>query len=126
MMALLWALYLPQYPHVRVEVAIGTRYKPDLVALDNYGQPLFWAEAGEVGLDKLRTLCERYRTSHLVFAKWAINIAPFARLIERALRGTRRAAPVELICFGANATRFVDNTGTIHITFADVERRAWN
>ncbi len=125
MMALLWAMYLPKYPDVRVEVAIGTRYKPDLVALDTSGQPTFWAEAGDVGLDKLRTLCGRYRATHLVFAKWAMNTAPFAGLIERALDDTRRTVPVELICFDADAARFVDNTGNIHITFADVERRTW-
>lgn len=125
MMALLWALYLPQYPGVRVEVAIGTRYKPDLVALNADGQPIFWAEAGEVGLDKLRILCGRYCATHLVFAKWAMNTMPFARLIEQALRDTRRSAPVELICFDDHAGRFVDDTGHIHITFADIERTTW-
>lgn len=125
MMALLWALYLPQYPDVRVEVAIGTRYKPDLVALDAHGQPRFWAEAGEVSLDKLRVLCGRYRATHLVFAKWNMNIMPFAGLLERALHDTRRTAPVELICFDEHAGHFVDNTGHIRIAFADVERKTW-
>lgn len=37
MMALLWALYLPQYPDLRVEVPIGLRYKPELVQLDDQG-----------------------------------------------------------------------------------------
>ena len=125
MMALLWALYLPQYPNLRVDIPIGKRYRPDLVELDPAGQPLFWAEAGAVGQEKLRTLCTRHRETHLVLAKWDTTLTPVAALIERALQGIRRSAPVELIGFPADATRFVDDTGNITITFADVERRSW-
>ena len=46
MKALLWALYLPQYPQATIEVKVGDRYKPDVVALDTRGEPVFWAEAG--------------------------------------------------------------------------------
>lgn len=46
--ALLWALYLPQYPGLAVEVAAGDRDKPDLVALDGCGALHFWAEAGHI------------------------------------------------------------------------------
>lgn len=48
MKVLLWALYLPTYDQLQVELGIGHRYKPDLVALAA-GKPLFWAEAGRVG-----------------------------------------------------------------------------
>jgi len=125
MMALLWALYLPQYPQLRIDVPIGARYRPDLVQLGLDGQPLFWGEAGEVGLAKLRLLCTRYHHTHLVFAKWAINLQPFAALITDALHGIRRAAPVELIGFDAGAARFVDDTGEVRIGVDDVERRQW-
>ena len=125
MMALLWALYLPQYPDLRIDVPIGARYRPDLVQLGGDGRPAFWGECGEVGLEKLRALCTRYRETHLVFAKWAINTAPFANLIEAALAGARRSAPVELIGFDADAARFVDGTGGVQIGFADVSRRRW-
>jgi hypothetical protein len=43
MKALLWALYLPAYPELTVEIAVGDRYKPDVVALNARGEPLFWA-----------------------------------------------------------------------------------
>jgi hypothetical protein len=123
MMALLWALYLPRYPELRVDVPIGTRYRPDLVQLDRNGRPIFWGEAGEVGAEKLRLLCAHYRDTHLVFAKWAINPQPFVAMIEAALRGVRRSAPVELIVFDAETPRFVDGTGRITIGFDDVDRR---
>lgn len=123
MMALLWALYLPAYPELRIDVPIGARYRPDLVQLAPDGRPIFWGEAGEVGLEKLRTLCARYRDTHLVFAKWATNLQPFGALLETALRGARRAAPTELIGFDADAASCIGATGQIAIDFADVERR---
>ena len=125
MMALLWALYLPAYPALRIDVAIGARYRPDLVQLDADGGPVFWGEAGEVGLQKLCLLCARYRSTHLVFAKWAINPQPFTRLLDAALTGARRSAPTELIVFDPDAARFVDATGQIVIGFGDVTRRRW-
>jgi hypothetical protein len=121
----LGALYLPTYPNLRIDVSIGARYRPDLVRLGLDGRPVFWGECGEVGLEKLRVLCARYRETHLVFAKWAINIAPFAALIEQALRDARRTAPVELIGFDGEAARFVDQIGGSEIGFADVIRRQW-
>jgi hypothetical protein len=125
MMALLWALYLPKYPDLRIDVPIGARYRPDLVQLGLDGRPVFWGECGEVGLEKLRVLCARYRETHLVFAKWASNVEPFAALIEQALRDVRRAAPVELISFDADSVRFVDQTGGVKIGAGDVARRQW-
>lgn len=122
MMALLWALYLPQYPGLRVDVSIGRRYRPDLVQLAPDGQPQFWGEAGEVGAEKLHALCTRFRATHLVFAKWATNPQPFAALLQAALRTAQRTAPVELIVFRADAADCVDATGQIEISFGDVER----
>ena len=60
-------------------------------------------------------LCSRYRETHLVFAKWAVNLRSFAELIAAALKDARRTAPAELIGFDANAARFVDQTGGIEI-----------
>jgi len=69
MKALLWALFLPDYPELSVEIDICGRYKPDLVQLDNRGEPVFWAEAGRVGRRKMSALVQRFRSTHLVFAK---------------------------------------------------------
>jgi hypothetical protein len=41
MKAFLWALYLPEYPDLTVEIRVGDRYKPDVVGLDERGQPTF-------------------------------------------------------------------------------------
>jgi hypothetical protein len=125
MMALVWALYLPQYTNLRIDVSIGSRYRPDLVQLNTEGRPVFWGECGEVGIEKLRVLCSRYRATHLVFAKWASNLKPFAALIADALRDQRRTAPIELIGFDADAARFVSPFSEISIRPEDVEWRRW-
>jgi len=95
------------------------------VQLDADGRPVCWGEAGEVGLEKLRLLGARYRETHLVFAKWAINLQPFTAMLDTALAGVRRSAPTELIGFDANAARCVDPTGQITIGFEDVTCRRW-
>ena len=124
--ALLWALYLPTYPDLRVEVPLpgASRYKPDLLALDGE-RPRFWGECGVVGLDKLDDLLRRYRSAHFVFSKWNMPTQPFADSIERALRGVRRSAPVELIRFPAEAAARIAENGEITIAPRDVERRRW-
>jgi hypothetical protein len=125
MMALTWALYLPHYPDLRVDVPVSSRYRPDLVQLDAGGRPVFWGECGEVGQEKLRHLCSRHHDAHLVFTKWAVNLEPVAGLIDAVLAGVRRTAPVELLGFGADSERFFEPDGSITIAPEDVERRLW-
>lgn len=129
--ALLWALYLPRYPQLRVEVPLPqpSRYKPDLLALqpDISGQPepVLWGECGEVAVEKLRFLLSRYRRTHFVFSKWNTRLDPFAELISRALPDQRRSAPVELLGFPASAADLIAADGTILLDQLDVERRIW-
>ena len=54
--ALIFALYVPAYPGLAVERAIGHRYKPDLVEMGDDGSPVFWAECGETSRQKLDVL----------------------------------------------------------------------
>ena len=121
--ALIWALYLPTYPHLSVETPIGGRYKPDVVQPDAHGEPVFWGEAGRVGQRKIQTLLQRFRSTHFVLAKWDMSLEPFQKMIARAVGTVRRTAPVELISFPADSgKRFIRNDGTIRITFKDVIR----
>ena len=53
MKAYIWALYLPDYPTASIEIRIGDKYKPDVVAFDGqpavyeaHPQPLFGAKQG--------------------------------------------------------------------------------
>src|SRR3712207_7021918 len=49
--------------------------------------------------EKLRALVRAHRDCHFVFTKWATRLAPFAALVDAALVGVRRTAPVELLGF---------------------------
>jgi hypothetical protein len=133
MKAMIWALYLPQYPHITVEVRIGDRYKPDLVAYagDEIApagihtaqiEPLFWGEAGQVGRDKIHSLVRRYTSTHFALAKWDADLRPYADLVRDALDGVQRAAPFDLLRIPPDVVkRFVDEKGAVSITHADLE-----
>lgn len=126
MKALLWALYLPQYPNSSIEIHIGDRYKPDVIAYPpgeplRAGTPVFWGEAGQVGAPKIESLARRYRATHFAIAKWDTRLDPFERIVRRAVQDVPRRAPFDLISFPADsAGRFVDADGHIHITHDDL------
>lgn len=122
MKAFLWALYLPQYPDLTVEIPIGDRYKPDVVALDQRHQPRFWAEAGQVGVAKIRSLAHRYRHTHFAIAKWDTRLAPFIDIVQKALEGLDRSAPFDLLAFPADSVeRFVGDRGQLNLNHSDLD-----
>jgi len=123
MKAFLWALYLPQYPNLKVEVSIGDRYKPDVVALplDPHGDPLFWGEAGQVSPEKITSVGRRYRQTHLALAKWGANLYTVEQLVTDALVGIDRQAPFDILCFPKDsADRFIDERGNITLAHVDL------
>ena len=122
--ALLWAIYLPYYPGLGVEISIGARYKPDVVDLDENGAPRFWGEAGTVGDRKMRTLVKRYRRTHIAFAKWDADLAPYERILTKLTERGTRFAPVDLISFPMDSEqRFIDGRGKIDLRLSDVTCR---
>jgi hypothetical protein len=122
MKAFIWALYLPHYPDLTVEIRIGDRFKPDVVSLDEWGKPRFWGEAGQVSVDKIRSLCRRYRDTHFAIAKWGQRLAPLANVVNVALQDRLHSAPFDLLCFPTDsAERFIDTDGNIHVTHEAIE-----
>lgn len=121
MKAFVWALYLPDYPNLSVEVPIGDRYKPDVVALDPDGTPCFWGEAGQVQVKKLRSLVHRYRHTHFALAKWSTRLDPLLAIVTNALQDLDRDAPVDILCFPPDsAERFIHDRGEIQLTHDDL------
>ena len=120
--ALVFALYQSQFPDMGVERNIGHRYKPDLVALGSDGTPLFWAECGEIGAEKLARLVHRFPGTHLVVAKLATDLTPWGTIIERALPD-RRSAPIELLGFDSSAWDAIDERGTVNLSGIAIKRR---
>ena len=119
--ALVFGLYVDRYPDLAVERAIGHRYRPDLVALGADGQPVFWAECGETGRDKLAVLVKSFPATHLVVAKQVPTLAPYEALLRQAVAGVRRSALVELLNVPPDAARFIGDDGELTIGAADVE-----
>ena len=121
MKALLWALYLPAYQNLTVEIAVDDRYKPDVVALGVRGEPIFWGEAGAVTTAKIRSLARRYRNTHFALAKWDARLEPYSTIVTDSLTGLHRRAPFDLIRFPSDsADRFIDDGGTICLSHADL------
>lgn len=127
----LWALYLPDYPNLSVEVRVGDRYKPDVVAVDETaaikdvnGRFLFWGESGRVGHDKIFSLARRFPDTHFAIAKWETNLRPLEKTVREAVAGRGRSAPFDLLRFQAgDAERFIDAAGAVALTHADLS--AW-
>ncbi|MGF1507768.1 MAG: hypothetical protein ACFB51_21985 [Anaerolineae bacterium] len=122
MKALLWALYLPDYPDAKIELRIGDRYKPDVVELDDYGEPVFWAEAGKVGRDKIHSVARRFRDTHIAIAKWDARLTPIEAIVSEAVEGLDRTAPFDLIRFPPDSyDRFMGDRAEISVDHTGLE-----
>lgn len=127
MKAYIWALYLPEYPDLSIEVSVGDKYKPDVVSINEHGRPIFWGEAGKVNTQKIQSLARRLRNTHFAFAKWNTSLDTFEQLINDASSLHRREAPIDLLVFPADAgERFIDSEGRIHIRHEDIVWRRLN
>lgn len=130
MKGVLWALYLPTYPEMQVEVSIGDTYKPDLVQVEPppgglaYGdpEPVFWGEAGKVSVSKWESLLRRFPDTHFALARWAERLDPHVSLVQEALDGRPRRAPLDLLSVPPDtAERFVGRDGTVRVTLGDLD-----
>ena len=128
MKAFIWALYLPDYPDLTVEIKVGDRYKPDVVSLDEAQSILdvnggirFWGESGRVGEDKIYSLARRFPSAHLVIAKWGRNLAPLEKMVQDAVAERKRSAPFDLLRFeDGDAERFIDARRNVALTHDDI------
>ena len=120
--ALVFGLYVADYPALSVEPHYPGRYRPDLLQLDD-GTPVFWAECGVTGHEKIAFLARTYPTTHIVIAKQLPRIDPLADALAEIVTPVRRQAPLDLVNVPADAERFISPTGEIAVTFRDVEVR---
>ncbi|MBP6820974.1 MAG: hypothetical protein KA368_05495 [Acidobacteria bacterium] len=72
MKALAYGLFRKQFPKLEIERRIGLRYKPDLIALDDFGKPEFWGECGQVGLRKIGWIAKHSGVQQLAIFKFDI------------------------------------------------------
>lgn len=122
-------LYNDKFEDIKIEVRHNRekRYKPDLLATDLQGEAIFWGECGEVSREKILTLIRRYRDTHLSFAKWNINPAPFEQIIEDSLDEIRkkRTAPVDFINFSEEDRDSIADNGEVLISWKQLYHKRW-
>jgi hypothetical protein len=91
------------------------------------GEANFWGECGEVSLEKVHTLISRYRDTHLCFAKWNINPAPFEKIIEDGLHKIRRkrSAAIDFINFSEVDREKIADNGEVLIAWEHLYHKRW-
>ena len=80
MKALGYALFVGEYPNLEIEIKVGLRYKPDLIARNEAGEFTFWGEAGANSLRKTAWILKHTRVKTLALFKIGQNVT---QLIEQ-------------------------------------------
>jgi len=91
MKALGYAMYVREFPDLRVEHPVGLRYKPDLVAQDADGKFQFWGECGTIAIRKIKWLLKHARVERLVIFK-IYGATAFAQDLRAELEPRYRTA----------------------------------
>lgn len=82
--AILLEIYGRQFPETQVEVGLSDRYKPDLLAVDERGEPRFWGEVGQVKKKKIEQLLKRYPGTSFAFARHRLDPKGFEEILRTA------------------------------------------
>ncbi len=85
MKALGFAMFAEQYPTLEIEVKVGLRYKPDLIARNESGDFLFWGECGANSLRKTVWLLKHTRTQKLVLFKIGQNLEQLTKQLREEI-----------------------------------------
>jgi len=104
--ALGFAMYVPEYPRLEIEVSVGLRYKPDLVALNESVTPragarfLFWGECGLVSMRKVAWLLKHGDAERVVLFKLGRAADPLVRELRAAVgQRYREGGRLQLVNF---------------------------
>ncbi|MBA2645294.1 MAG: hypothetical protein H0U81_00720 [Pyrinomonadaceae bacterium] len=96
MKALGYAMYVAEFPTLEIEVEVGLRYKPDLVARGDAagvggGRFPFWGECGSVTMRKIAWLLKHGDVERLVIFKINCGVAAFVSELRAAIKERYRA-----------------------------------
>ena len=116
MKALLWAMYIEEFPALKVEIKVGGRYKPDLVAQDSLGNIQLWVEAGRVKPAKVAKLASTHKAARIVIARWG-NAPSFRTSLLKVLSPEQlNSGRITLINFIPEQCReCIDSNGKIDL-----------
>ena len=73
MKALGYAMFARKYPNLEIEMRVGLRYKPDLIAAGDDGAFAFWGECGQNAIRKTHWILKHTRTEKMVLFKIGFN-----------------------------------------------------
>jgi len=85
MKALGFAIFSPKYSTLEIEVKVGLRYKPDLIARNAVGDFLFWGECGANSLRKTNWILKHTRTKKLVLFKIRQNMEQLIKQLREEI-----------------------------------------
>lgn len=111
MKALGYAMYVGEYPSLQIELRVGLRYKPDLVALNESNGAQagrgprfpFWGECGMVSMRKVAWLLKHGDLKRLVLFKIDWGVQAFAGELRAAVgERYREAGRLTLINFAGD------------------------
>ena len=137
--AVLWKLFMDEYPDIQIELDIGDpNYLPDVVSFDptnsnndNNTHPVFWGEAGRMRVHKAIDLLQRYPDTHIVQCRWGVDIDQFRTPLLGAIEEQQeehglvlpvRTQPFTCCVLPLDVWRYVDeSTMTVHITKEDLK-----
>lgn len=91
MKALGYAMFVNEFPTLEIEVKVGLRYKPDLIARNIAGDFLLWGEAGANSIRKTSWLLKHTRTKKLVLFKINQNVAALIEQLREEIPAKYRA-----------------------------------
>jgi len=111
--ALGFAMYAREYPRLEIELPVGLRYKPDLVALNEGDDAatragarfLFWGECGLVTMRKVAWLLKHGDAERVVLFKLARGVQPLVRELRDAVPARyREGGRLQLVNFAADVS----------------------
>ena len=91
MKALGYAMFAGKYPHLEIELKVGLRYKPDLIAFKTAGDFDFWGECGANSLRKTNWILKHTRTRQLALFKIGINAGQIIKQLRAEIPAKYRA-----------------------------------
>ena len=123
---LVYALYHKDYRTLRVEAKVDGRFQPDLSAQDYDGTMLFWAECGNVSLNKVEKLFKKYPRAHFVFVKEGGRATLFEDQLARQTKDMVRTPVVDIVIYPEHFHEWnVSPEGDVYIRKDDVTINRW-
>ena len=85
MKALGYAMFAPDYPNLEIEIRVGLRYKPDLIAVNEEGDFDFWGECGQNSIRKTHWILKHTHTEKMVLFKISSSVEQLIKQIREEI-----------------------------------------